>query len=250
VTSDVPRRVEAAELRTAPTSGAGGLSVVVNDAVVEQAAQEIRRFASAAMLDFASTVGRIVFERFYGGDERTWRSHGAKDMSLRRLADRLGNGARFGAASLYRCVAIHLVLRRLGRSGRADDWTNLTPSHVRLVLPLDAPEQERLLRDAEAGAWSVRELESAVRARRAPARRGRARVPGFVRAVRRMERAALDESLMFQDLERAGRLDRETLEDLYRRVLRLREGLDLLQRALSPKRHATRRDRDHGRGST
>jgi hypothetical protein len=218
---------------------ARGLSVVASDAALEQVAGEIRTLASAAVLDFARGVGRIVLERCYGGDEAAWRSHGAKDVSLRRLADRLGDGERFGAASLYRCVAIHLVLRRLGRSA---EWTNLTPSHVRLVLPLDASEQTRLLLEAQAGAWSVRELETAVRVRHAPARRGRPRVPGFVRALRRMERAAFEQSPMFQDLERAGRLDRRTLEDLYGRVLRLREGLDLLQRALSPERHAPRRD--------
>jgi len=232
----VTRRDVAAETRASRrTSRARGLSVVASDAALAQVADEIRTIASAAVLDFARGVGRVVLERCYGGDEAAWRSHGAKDVSLRRLADRLGDGARFGAASLYRCVAIHLVMRRLGPSA---DWTNLTPSHVRLVLPLDASEQARLLLDAQDGAWSVRELEAAVRARHAPSGRGRARVPGFVRAVRRMESAALDESQMFQDLERAGRLDPRTLEDLYGRVLRLREGLDLLQRALSPKRHA------------
>jgi len=218
-----------------PTSRATGLSVVASDAVVEKVADEIRGIASAAPLEASCRVGAVVLERCYGGDEAAWRSHGAKDLSLRRLADRLGSGSRYGAASLYRCVAIHLAMRRLGR---AADRTNLTPSHVRLVLPLDASAQERLLLDAEAGAWSVRRLEAAVRARHSPSRRGRPRAPGFVHAVRQMERAAQGGALALDELNRAARLDRATLDDLYGRVLRLREGLELLQRAISPKRHA------------
>lgn len=56
--------------------------------MIEELAAEIRRYAGAAMLAFADTVGRIVFEQSCGSDVEGWRSHGAKDVSLRRLVAR------------------------------------------------------------------------------------------------------------------------------------------------------------------
>lgn len=217
----------------APSRARTALAIVASDAVIDEVAAEIRKRSSAALLEFAFTVGQIVLQRFYAGGVDAWRARGPSDASLRRLAERLGAAARLGAAGIYRCVAVHLVLRRLGP---VSEWTHITPSHVRAVLALSDGEQEKLLHEAEADGWNVRRLEAAVRNGRAERPRRRRRAPGFERAVLRLERIAQDDRVLFRDITRAREIDREKLEDLYGRVLRLRERLELLQRVLSPRR--------------
>src|SRR5262245_29555318 len=95
-----------------------GYDLAVSESVIEEAAAEIRAYAAATMLAFADTMGRIVLERFYGGDAEAWRRHSSKDVSLRRLAAKLGDEAHLSASSLYRCVAIRSVLVRLGSATR------------------------------------------------------------------------------------------------------------------------------------
>lgn len=209
-----------------------GNDACVGEATIVATAAEIRRFAAGSMLAFADTVGRIVLERFYGGNESLWHSHQAKDVSLRRLAELLAD-AHLSASGLSRCISIHCVLLPLGPLRQ---WRHLTPSHVRAVLPLPSGDQTRLLREADAGAWSVRRLQKQIDATGTGKPRSRRRVPAFVSAVRRLDRLVDDNSALFGDLEMALTVDPETLEETYRVILRARERLERLQLELSPKR--------------
>jgi hypothetical protein len=214
----------------------GGRDAAVGETLIEETAAEIRSYAAATMLTFADTVGRIVLERFYDGDEARWHSHGAKDVSLRRLAERLGD-AHLSASSLHRCIGVHCVLARLGDR---EQWRHLTPTHVRTVLPLPEPDQERLLRDAESMTWSVRELEVAVRSTLKRPARGRPPAPPVERALRLIESCLAPDGLAFAEAVRAQDLDVAALSDIHARIVRAQERLDRLRLAYSPKVAAAR----------
>ena len=213
-----------------------GHDTAIGESVIEETAAEIRRFASTAMLAFADTVGRIVLERFYGGDLERWRSHSGKDVSLRRLAERLTE-VSVSAATLYRCVGVHRVLSRLGDR---EQWHHLTATHVRTVLPLPEPDQERLLRDAEASHWSVRDLEVAVRTTLRRPARGRPPTPPVERALRAIESYLAPDGLAFSETARAAELDPAYLSEIHARLVRAQERLDRLRVAYSPKVAAAR----------
>jgi hypothetical protein len=102
-------------------------------------------------------------------------------------------------------------------------FRRISTSHLRLVLPLRAPEQERLVRAAEAEAWSVRRLEEEVRSltRRDPATRtargGRNRHSGLRVAVHAVQKCngALREFLAAEgDDEASPESTRRALEAL------------------------------------
>jgi hypothetical protein len=102
------------------------------------------------------------------------------------------------------------------------DLRRISTSHLRLVLPLHAPEQERLVRAAEDGAWSVRRLEEEVRSltRRSPATRtargGRSRHSPLRVAVRAVQNCtgALREFLAANDDEASPESTRCAVEAL------------------------------------
>ena len=111
------------------------------------------------------------------------------------------------------------------------------------MLPLPEADQHRLLREAEAGAWSTTELQIAARVGSGPvvARRP----PALAAAVRKLERAT-EQVLALPEIGRADELDLVASVDLHGRVMRVREQLDRLQRALSPKVLAAQRKAARG----
>lgn len=153
------------------------------DAVVA----ELKRVASRAALDLALEVGRIVVERFYGGNVHVWRQRGNRCPSLRRLARH--PELPFSAAALYRAVAIFEMASRLPDVAT---WKHVGASHLRTVVPLPAPDQERLLLAAERERWTVVRLGDEVRTLRScrDERRGRPPTPKLVRSIRRLTRGA------------------------------------------------------------
>src|SRR5580704_6459476 len=168
------------------------------DDVVEQTVVRLNRICKMATLEFALTVGQIVIEHFYLGDLARWRDRDPqKDTSLRKLARH--PMLPMSAAALYRSVAIYELCERL----QIRTWRHISTGHMRLVLPLSAIEQERLLRAAEAGGWPVRRLdeevagiahvESATRRDRG----GRRRISGLQRAMKPVQMCvrAVDELL-------------------------------------------------------
>jgi hypothetical protein len=206
--------------------------LAISDVMIDAVAVEIRQHAAAAKLAFACTVGQIVLERFFRGDIDAWRGHGHKDVSLRRLAERLGE-ANLSASNLSRCVAIHCALSHLGP---LTQWRCLTPKHVCAVLSLPEPERSRLLREADEQGWSAPELRRiAYKGSTAP-RRGRPSIPTFARAIRQLCSMLRPNGAAFQELDRASTLDDSVILTLNQDLMQAREQLERLQRVISPKR--------------
>ncbi|HEY2514193.1 MAG TPA: hypothetical protein VGI39_25175 [Polyangiaceae bacterium] len=120
-----------------------------DDAVIERVVDEVNTLYRVTTLSFALRVGRLIVDTFYGGDLEEWRKRGAKTMSFRRLARH--PGIEVSPTVLYRAVAIYELAQRVG----ADGWQHISPTHMRLVLPLPAEHQGRLLGLADREQWSV-----------------------------------------------------------------------------------------------
>ena len=172
VVSDVP--VATAELELLPAQG-------VADRVIVQVAQDIRRLQRDATIGLAIHIGELIISKLYGGDFSTWRSHGSKDVSFRKLTELLQDD--LSASVLYRSVAIYELADRMGVS----TWKHLGVSHVRAVLGLPIKEQERILETAEEEAWTVERIEQEVASSRKEletgVRRGRRPLPAFVKSI-------------------------------------------------------------------
>ena len=131
----------------------------VADPNVERVVRQLNAICKAATLDFALAVGKVVVEQFYSGDLELWRSRSPKKhVSLRKLSRH--PLLPMSAGALYRSVSMYELCKRLNITS----WKSISTSHMRLVLPLAADEQERLLREAEDNAWSVRRLDKEVAA--------------------------------------------------------------------------------------
>jgi hypothetical protein len=124
---------------------------------IEHVVLKLNGICRAATYEFATAVGRLVIDEFYRGDPTKWRERGLKSVSFRKLSrhPRLP----MSPAALYRCVAIYELCQRIG----IKEWRHVSTSHMRLVLPLGAVEQKRLLLHAEADRWSVRQLTEEIR---------------------------------------------------------------------------------------
>lgn len=85
------------------------------DEVVDRVVREIQAVTDRAKLDLVVAVGRIIVERFYGGDLEAWRARGAKDASFQKLAARQDLPRGLGSASaLYRATATFELCERTG----------------------------------------------------------------------------------------------------------------------------------------
>ena len=157
-------------------------------------AQDIRRLQRDATIGLAIHVGELIISKLYGGDFSTWRSHGSKDVSFRKLTELLQDD--LSASVLYRSVAIYELADRMGVS----TWKHLGVSHVRAVLGLPIKEQERILETAEEEAWTVERIEQEVASSRKEletgVRRGRRPLPAFVKSIHSMRRFAEEDGLL------------------------------------------------------
>ncbi len=153
---------------------------------VQNVVHALRAVACRAALDLALRVGQIVVQHFYGGNLHVWRQRGNRCPSLRRLARH--PDLPFSAAALYRAVAIYELCSRLPDVAT---WKHVGASHLRTVLPLPAPDQERLLKSAEEEQWTVSALSTEVRELRrcVRGRRGRPPTPTVVRSIRLLVRS-------------------------------------------------------------
>ena len=125
----------------------------VDTALIDRAVAQLNRICKQATFDFAMAVGRTVIDIFHSGSLETWRARGPKDVSLRKLAKH--TDLPMSPAALYRSVAIYEMSQRL----EIARWPHLSTSHMRLVLPLPSEDQARLLKLANANAWSVERLD-------------------------------------------------------------------------------------------
>jgi hypothetical protein len=123
---------------------------------VDRVVGELNRICKTATFDFAIHVGKLIVDSFYHGDLDAWRYRGSKDVSFRKLATH--PDLPMSPSALYRSVAIYEVCARLGFRR----WKHVSTSHVRLVLPLEAADQMRLLQSAEHERWAVRTLRGEI----------------------------------------------------------------------------------------
>jgi len=202
------------------------------DPAIAEVAAEIRCLAGRAELEFTCSVGRLIVERFYGGNRSAWRNHASgKAASFRRLAAMLRDDCKLSVTALWRCVAIHDLVERLGG---VVTWQHLSVTHLRAVLALPEHDQRRLLDASIEHGWTSRQLESVVGGE-APAPADRRQPPAFVAAIRRIERVVVEQDLALKDIGRARELGPKASQALFCRVMRIRERIDRLQNALYPK---------------
>jgi hypothetical protein len=134
--------------------------------VVERVVQQLNAIGREVTFAFAFRVGQVVIENFYAGNMDGWRLRVPnKDVFFRKLSAH--PDLPMSASALFRSVCIYELCERLG----VRSWKHLSTSHIRLVLPLPATEQERVLRLAEDNAWSVRRLDEEVAGMRVPGQR-------------------------------------------------------------------------------
>jgi hypothetical protein len=148
-------------------------------------------------------IGRVVFEKVYGGEVELWRSRGKKHPSLRELARHPRQP--FSRARLARAVGIYVLsLRRpdlLGLNG-------LKSCHLREILGLDDNAQDRLLGESVAQGWSVRRLRDEVRRTKTLRGNGGAgNVGAACVGLLRRWRAHIEAGALIQDLNRIDRID-------------------------------------------
>ena len=215
--------------RDLPASASTALaSPGVSDEVLDALAHELAVLQRKTTLGFAIDVGRMVVERLYGGSLARWREgKGAKDGSLRKLADKLEKlGARgLSAATLQQAVATLDLEERVGVSARPQ----LNASHIRAVIGLPADKQELLLGKAEAKDWTAEKTEKeADKVRHGLATRsGRPPLPAFVKTVNQWERDLADAGT-FAGLETASTLKPDDAARVRATVVAMRDRCEAL----------------------
>lgn len=162
-----------------------------SDQLVEQVLLKLKALGREATLAFALSVGKLVITNLYRGNLDNWRSRDPrKSASLRRLAQH--PDLPMSSAVLYRSVAMYEMFERLDLGS----LTEISTSHIRLVLPLCPEAQARLLRQAQDERWTVRRLDDEVAAllRENPGARcvrgGLRRRSGLTRTMHVVERCA------------------------------------------------------------
>jgi hypothetical protein len=144
-----------------------------------------------------AAVGRVVLDRFFLGDARTFALHGQAHVSHRGLSRH--PELRLSPASLWRAVGVHEQLRTL-----PDDVAHALPvsQHYRLLALPESEAKRRLAREALEQRWSGARLSAEIqRARDAregdvaagaarTARAGRPPVSDGLKLARRLRHTA------------------------------------------------------------
>jgi hypothetical protein len=166
---------------------------------------------------------------------------------IRDAAQHLAESTQFSVTTLYRCVAVYLVLRRMGEQAAC---ANLNVRHVRAVLPLAEAEQDALLRQAQEKGWTARELVRQIQSQRA-APAARAATPGFVRAIRQVVGIVREDGLAFADLHRRADVAPRAIDELFASLVEVCGLLERLLSEIHPKRVAEMRaQRDESEGTS
>ena len=213
----------------------GTTSPTVPDETISEVVASIRAAQAKHGFALIQDIGRLIVEKFYGGDIGVLRDRGPKDASLRQLADH--PDLPMSASGLYRAVATYDLIER---QGGVAVWKHLGPSHVRAVLPVSDKDQRRLLGFAEKHSWTVKKLEEKVRKIREDAKaaetdvkkRGRPPLPRFVKSLNALERYATDGDDLFGDLDAVDDLDGDEAQRLYQTVTGLKLKCEELEEKL------------------
>jgi hypothetical protein len=150
---------EASVIRAARHNGVRSASatIVPPAEVVRRTVLQLNALSRNTTLAFTLAVGDLVVKELYAGDVCRLRSRERKNhVALRKVAS--DPDLAMSPSALYRSIAIYEICQRVG----GQPWRHVSTTHVRLVLSVAPEEQERLLRDAEANRWGVRELERRV----------------------------------------------------------------------------------------
>ncbi|PRQ08668.1 hypothetical protein [Enhygromyxa salina] len=193
---------------------------------VERATARINNLVGCTTLQLALAVGQAVVEELYGGDLDSWRRRGTKEHSLRRLA--MDPSLTISASALFRALGIYELKVRVPDHPM---WDELSACHIRAVLGLPAPEQDRLLELAAEQQWTTSAIEQAAamsRNRYKSSRGGRPRKPRFARSIEHAEKVLLDEDEAFGDLDALDDMTPERRADLGRRLHLVRQRCDEL----------------------
>ncbi|MFV8749341.1 hypothetical protein ACNOYE_02190 [Nannocystaceae bacterium ST9] len=204
---------------------------LVTDERIGRATTRINALVGCTSLQLALEIGSIVVEELYSGDLGRWRARGAKEHTLRQLA----NDPRLGisASAIYRALAIHEIKLRFPEHPM---WAKLTLAQIRPVLGLPESEQSRLLELATQNDWTAQIMEGAAtesRAHNKSSRGGRPRKPGFARSIEVAERALADEELVFGDLDALHSMSQDQRDELERRLSFVRRRCDELASLIS-----------------
>lgn len=206
------------------------LPAAVPDTVIEAVVQTLRAMQEGATLQFALAVGQLVTERFFDGDIQKLRSHGPKDVSLRRLAEH--PDLPFSASTLTRAVGVYELVDRL--SG-VDAIKRISYSHLRAVLGVPAAQQQRLLEKAANDAWPVARLETEAQKHRRDGRGGgRPPVPTFLKALHAWRRVAGDDGAFDVDPAVVEKLNPDEVTAAREVVAEMQRQLAMLAERLGP----------------
>ncbi len=135
--------------------------IMCGDSAVDELAARINALYRDASLDVTYAIGELVIRELFEGEVGLWGRDGTRRRSYRQLAAR--GDLVLSPSALCRAVAIYVLCARTG--GRAA-WRHLSTSHLQEVLALESPQQESLLRAADAQGWTVARLQAEVRKRR------------------------------------------------------------------------------------
>jgi len=205
--------------------GADQTALVVPNNVIESTVARINRLARETTLKLAQEVGRIVVEEFYRGDLEVLRRRGAKDASLRKLAEH--PSLSVSASDLHRSIGIYELCDRLG----VWDWQHLTKSHFRAVMGLPEKKQARILQNAEEKQLTVAQIEREAKKARKSDGRGRPPLPAFQKAINRFDKL-VESGELVDDLDKLETMDTAEIEALYKKVTGAKLAMEQLQEAL------------------
>jgi hypothetical protein len=168
--------------RAAPLPGEHSVDENLLDEVVPQ----INALYVQRGLQLAEAMGELLLARFFDGDLDVFRTRGRKHQSLRALAQR--SDLHVSHAQLWNCLAVLEQLRELPPElGQA-----LSMHHHKALLPVrDEATKHALAEKAVSEGLSYRQLQAEVQAARTgeDARRGRPRLPAWVKGLQRVLKA-------------------------------------------------------------
>ncbi|MCA9641110.1 MAG: hypothetical protein H6718_11680 [Polyangiaceae bacterium] len=194
---------------------------------IDELVQEIGGLEDLASLEDSVRLGKLVVDRLYGGEIAEWRRRDGANVSFRTLTGR--KDLKLSAVTLYRAVGLYELTVRLGE---LTQWPDLGAAHFRAVMGMSQDEQRRLLEAAQAQHWSVRRMEAECSRMRPGRRRGRRRLPGFVKVVRQMDRVASGQLAETKGVEE---LESVEVQALYDVVVRLKQQLENVEAKLRPR---------------
>lgn len=174
----------------------------LSDEIIDALASELLLCKRTMTLQLALTWGERIFNVIYEGDLDRLRSRDEKDVSLRRLAERMD----VHATVLHQAVHLYDFIRR---HPALLDEAHLTKTHFCKVLPLPDDKRVHLLRQAAVHRWSTHELDRHARKEKKQITRGRGGRPRLAQGIKTlnfMSKYARRPEVYFDGLEDVTRL--------------------------------------------